>query len=99
MKTHRYFVYILTNPSRSVFYTGVTNSLRRRVGEHTAAAEARMTKTFCGRYNCKHLMYHEEFQWILDAISREKQIKKYSCEKKLALIRSINPGLNELDIP
>jgi putative endonuclease len=97
MKVHKYFIYIMTNPSKTVFYTGVTNALERRVLEHQAEAEAKAARTFCGRYNIRHLLYHEEFQWIREAINREKQVKKYSRARKLELIRGMNPNLDFLD--
>jgi putative endonuclease len=96
MRTHIYFVYIMTNPSRSVFYVGITNSLRRRTQEHRDGADNRST-SFCGRYNCKHLVYSETFQWVQEAISREKQVKKFSRAKKLLLIRSVNQELRFME--
>lgn len=85
MRHHRYFVYITTNPSKQVLYTGVTNSLSRRMTEHYLNRGKR--KTFAGRFYCYCLVYWEDFQWIQDVIAREKEIKGWVREKKLELIK------------
>jgi putative endonuclease len=85
-----YYVYILTNHRRSVFYTGITNDLSRRVAEHYLNRGER--KSFTGRYSCYNLLYFEEFENITSAIEREKEIKKWRREKKLWLIAKTNPG-------
>lgn len=91
MKDHRYFVYILTNRSRT-FYVGVTNDLVRRVAEH----RARPPHAFGTRYNIDTLVYFETFTWIRDAIAREKQLKKWSRPRKIALIVQNNPRWQDL---
>ncbi|MFN8236809.1 MAG: GIY-YIG nuclease family protein [Chitinophagales bacterium] len=84
-----YYVYITTNPGRTVLYVGVTNNLSRRLSEHR---ENRSTnKTFTGRYYCYNLIYYEHFHNIRAAISREKEIKKWSRYKKESLINGLNP--------
>ncbi|MBL7697099.1 MAG: GIY-YIG nuclease family protein [Chitinophagaceae bacterium] len=89
-----YFVYILTNPSKTVFYTGVTNDLARRLNEHY---ESRGNNTtFTGKYSCFNLMYYEECMSVHAAIAREKEIKKWRREKKIWLIRSMNPEMEKL---
>jgi putative endonuclease len=92
----RYFVYILTNDRHTVLYTGVTNNLTRRTGEHRASFSS-----FTSRYNVHKLVYFEEFHQINDAIAREKQIKGGSRRKKVALINSMNPDWRDLsgDLP
>ncbi len=97
MKQHIYYTYILTNPSRSSLYIGVTNNLNMRLSQHREAAAARNTDTFAGRYNCTHLLYFETFQWIDDAIAREKQLKGWTRTRKLELIRNFNPEMRFLD--
>ena len=87
-----YSVYILTNWKRTVFYTGVTNNLVRRVFEH----KAHVNQGFTSTYNCNHLMYFEEYKYIWDAIHREKQIKKYKRQWKKNLINSLNPEWRDL---
>ncbi len=87
----RYFVYILTNDRHTVLYTGVTNNLQRRIGEHRAGFSR-----FTSRYNVHKLVYFEEHHEITDAISREKQIKSGSRRKKLELIDNMNPDWRDL---
>lgn len=84
-----FYVYILTNPSKTVLYVGVTNDLTRRLSEHIE--NKGNVKTFAGKYSCYHLIYYDHFIHIEQAIEREKEIKKWRREKKLALISSFNP--------
>ncbi len=79
MEEYRYFIYVLSNESRTVFYTGVTNDLTKRVYEHRSSS----TKGFTFKYNVKDLLYYEVFRDINLAIAREKQIKAGSRKKKL----------------
>lgn len=85
-------MYILTNPSRSVLYIGVTNDLERRVAEH----KARTVPGFTAKYNCNYLLYFEETNSPAVAIEREKQLKKWSRAKKEALIDTLNPNREDL---
>ena len=87
---HTYYVYLTTNPRRSVLYTGVTNYLVRRIEEHQEAA-LKARKSFSGRYNCFCLVYWEDFQYVDEAIAREKEIKGWRRKKKEALIATLNP--------
>ena len=87
-----YFVYILANKNRSIFYTGVTNDLIRRVYEHKTKA----VEGFTSRYSISYLLYFEIFKDPESAIVREKQIKKYSQKKKVNLIQTTNVGMNDL---
>jgi putative endonuclease len=89
IRRHLYYIYIVTNPERTVLYTGVTNNLARRLGEHYLNRGD--PKTFAGKYYCYNLVYYEEFYYILNAIAREKEIKGWSRKKKLNLIKSKNP--------
>jgi len=93
---YKFYVYILTNPARKVLYTGVTNDLVQRITEHWMSRGS--LKTFAGKYFCYNLVYYEEFKYINDAIAREKEIKGWRREKKLALIASKNPGWSFLNI-
>jgi putative endonuclease len=88
--THNYFVYITTNKTKTVLYTGVTNDMQRRVYEHHQDAQTGR-EHFTGKYRAFHLIYYEQFQYINDAIDREKQIKGWIRAKKIALINSFNP--------
>ncbi|MGH7791067.1 MAG: GIY-YIG nuclease family protein, partial [Thermodesulfobacteriota bacterium] len=82
----QYYVYIITNNSRTL-YTGVTNDLLRRVYEH----KNKLVEGFTKKYNITELVYYEEMNDIHDAIGREKQIKGWLRAKKIALIESVNP--------
>ncbi|BDA72953.1 Excinuclease ABC, C subunit, N-terminal [Rivularia sp. IAM M-261] len=86
-----YYVYIMTNYSKTL-YTGVTNDLNRRVYEH----KQKLIPGFTQKYNITKLVYFEETTDVTDAIAREKQIKGWLREKKIALIESINPTLQDL---
>ncbi|MGD0757182.1 MAG: GIY-YIG nuclease family protein [Bacteroidales bacterium] len=87
-----YYVYILTNASHKVLYTGITNDLERRCYEHIH----KLVKGFTQKYNVNKLIYFEIFEDIDLAISREKQIKGYSRSKKVALIDQLNKNWDEL---
>ena len=89
-RDHNYWVYITTNINRKSLYTGVTNNLARRMMEHKEATELNK-KTFAGQYKCYYLIYFEHFQYILDAIAREKHIKGWTRKKKEDLINLFNP--------
>ena len=93
---HTYYIYILTNKPKSVFYTGVTNNLRKRLSQHQENIVSK-NKTFASQYNVQFLLYYEKFTWIHEAIAREKEIKGWRREKKLELIKSINPDFEFLN--
>jgi putative endonuclease len=84
MKT--YYVYIMNSPSGTL-YTGITKDLKRRVYEH----KHKLIPGFTAQYNVTRLAYFEETHDVNAAIAREKEIKGWRREKKLALIKSINP--------
>jgi putative endonuclease len=83
-------VYIVTNANRSVLYTGVTNDLPQRLTEHYL--NRGNPKKFAGKFFCYHLIFYEGFEYIVDAIAREKEIKGWVREKKIELINSMNPS-------
>lgn len=86
--------YIMTNPTNTVLYTGVTNDLARRVWEHKNKLGP--NSSFTRRYNIVKLVYYETFETIPAAIFREKQIKGGSRQKKIDLINSMNPEWKDL---
>ena len=88
----QYAVYILTNKNKTVLYTGVTNSLERRIWEHKNAEIPGFTK----KYNCERLVHFELYERIDQAIAREKQIKGWIRAKKNALINERNPEWSDL---
>lgn len=87
------YIYILTNKNQTVLYTGVTSNLLQRMEQHSTVKYA---TSFTHRYNVTILVYFEEFNSIVDAIAREKQIKAGSRQKKIDLINSINPEWRDL---
>ena len=91
MPVNTYYVYIMSSRYRAL-YTGVTNDLLRRVDEH----RHKLVDGFTKRYNITRLVYFESFTHVRDAIAREKQIKAWSRQKRIALIRSTNPEWNDL---
>lgn len=86
MFDRRYCVYIMANKTGTI-YVGITNDLERRVFEHKNG----LFRGFTKRYQIDLLVYVEEFQYIEDAINREKQIKAWRREKKNNLIENLNP--------
>ena len=92
MTTRQYFVYIPTNPTNTVLYTGVTNHLGRRIFEH----KFHFGSSFTTKYNITKLVYYEIFTDIREAILREKQIKAGSRKKKLELVKKMNPYFEDL---
>lgn len=93
---HVYHVYIITNKNRTTLYTGVTNYLAKRLYQHVENIKLNK-KTFAARYKCKYLLYFQKFTWVHDAIAKEKEIKGWRREKKIALIKTINPDMNFLE--
>ena len=87
-----YYVYITSCTNHTLFYTGVTNNLIRRIFEH----KNKITTGYTAKYNLDKLLYFEECEDPKSAIEREKQIKKYSQKKKIALIAKKNPGMDDL---
>ena len=90
-KPRSYFVYILSS-DRGVLYVGVTNDLHRRLAEHQDG----LAEGFTSRYKVHRLVYFEETQDVRSALEREKRIKSWRREKKLALIRGANPKFEDL---
>ncbi|WP_317039005.1 GIY-YIG nuclease family protein [Polaribacter vadi] len=69
---------------------GVTNNLKVRLLKHKNNI-LQKKKTFAAKYNIEFLIYYEKYNWIQLAIAREKELKKWRREKKLVLIREMNP--------
>ena len=88
-KEHNYWVYILTNWKKTVLYVGVTSNLSRRIIDHYN--NRNKPETFAGRNFCYNLVYYEWHQYINNALTREKEIKKILREKKNDLINEVNP--------
>ena len=95
MKFRLYYIYILTNQTKTVLYTGVTNDLKQRIIEHWTACGK--TNSFTSKYRTFYLLYYECFEYISDAIAREKEIKNWTRERKMQLINRTNPELKFLN--
>jgi len=92
MRESSFYVYIMSSLSRTL-YTGVTNDLERRVGEHK---EHKKPSSFTARYNVSRMVYFELFGDINVAIAREKEIKRLTRKRKIGLIESLNPNWKDL---
>ncbi|OON68320.1 GIY-YIG nuclease family protein [Hymenobacter sp. CRA2] len=90
-----YFVYILSNPARTVLYIGVTNDLERRLYEHGQGLGN--AGKFTGLYQCNLLVYCEVSPDATQAIAREKQLKNWSRAKKEWLIAKLNSNWEAID--
>jgi putative endonuclease len=86
------YVYLLASAYNGTLYIGVTNALVRRTWEHRTDAVEGFTK----RYGVHRLVYYEAFPDIRDAITREKQLKKWNRAWKLQLISATNPDWDDL---
>ena len=87
-----YFVYIMASRPYGTLYVGVTNDLQRRVYEH----RERLVDGFTKRYSVKTLVHFESFAMAVDAIHREKRIKKWPRQWKINLIMASNPRWDDL---
>ena len=88
----QFYIYIMTNPSHTVTYVGVTSNLQERIFQH----KEKPVPGFTSRYNINKLVYYEIFVDAYSVISREKQIKGGSREKKIELVNSMNPKWEDL---
>ena len=90
--SRQYYVCIMTNPRKTVLYTGVTNDLVRRVWQHRNGRGG----GFAAKYHCSKLVLYEVFRDSYNAIAREKQIKAGSRRRKIESIERMNPGWLDL---
>jgi len=88
----KYYVYILSSKKNGTLYTGITNTLKRRIYEHKTGLIEGFTKT----YDVKMLVYFEEHDFVDMAILREKRIKKWRRSWKIRMIEQMNPDWNDL---
>ena len=91
-KEYNFYIYILTNYTKTVLYVGFTNDIIRRIIEHKNDLGCKFTR----KYKLKYLVYFEQCENVYSAMEREKEIKKWRREKKINLIKSINSDLNDL---
>ncbi|MCG6203677.1 GIY-YIG nuclease family protein [Rhodopseudomonas sp. HC1] len=87
-----YYVYLLATREDGALYLGVTNDLVRRVYEHRTKA----VPGFTSRYNISRLVWFEVYDDPISAITREKELKKWQRDWKVALILRDNPGWEDL---
>jgi putative endonuclease len=85
------YIYILSNFSRTL-YVGVTSDLSRRVNQH----KHKLITGFTSKYNISELVYYETTDDMYVAIQREKQLKGWKRERKIALVESMNPDWLDL---
>jgi putative endonuclease len=86
------WVYIMASGRNGTIYTGVTSDLQGRAYEHKSNAY----KGFTSRYGCKILVWYERHDNVVEAIAREKAMKKYRRQWKLNLIEGFNPAWRDL---
>jgi putative endonuclease len=92
-KEHKYFVYILASQRNGTLYIGVTNGLLKRNLQHKWKEKS---DSFTAIYDVNKLVYYETYQWIQDAINREKQLKGWNRLWRLRLIEKENPEWRDL---
>ena len=86
------YVYLMTNKSNKVIYTGVISDLIKRIYEH----KSKLIGGFTKKYNVNKLVYYEIHDDISEAIKREKQIKNWSRQKKIDMINILNEDWKDL---
>jgi len=86
-----YFAYIMSS-QRRVLYVGISSNLPLRVWQHKTGA----IEGFTSKYHVAQLVYYECFENVRDAIHREKEIKGWVRQKKIALIEGVNPKWKDL---
>lgn len=91
MREHRYYVYIVSNRSRTI-YVGITSAIERRMRQH----REKIYGGFTARYGCNRLVYYEVWQDVHQAIARETEIKSWTRAKRVALIERKNPTWDDL---
>ena len=90
-RDHHYYVYIVASRTR-VLYCGMSNSVARRTEEHRLAG----IPGFAANYQCHRLVWFEHYQYVHNALDREKQIKGWTRAKKIQLIERTNPSWSDL---
>ncbi len=91
-KEYNFYIYILTNYSKTILYVGFTNNIIRRIIEHKNNLGCKFTR----KYKLKQLIYFERCEDVYRMMEREKEIKKWRREKKINLVKSVNPNLNDI---
>ncbi len=89
---NNYYVYIMASQRNGTLYTGITSDLKKRVWEHKEGVVDGFTK----EYEVKMLVYYEVHNDVNEAIKREKRLKRWERDWKLALIEKANPQWRDL---
>jgi putative endonuclease len=90
-RPHRYSVYILGSIGGTL-YIGITSNLLFRVRQH----KEHTFRGFTAEYGVDRLLYYETYGEVLTAIAREKQLKGWKRQRKIALIEASNPQWKDL---
>ena len=88
----KYYVYILSNFTNSVFYIGSTSDLLKRIYEH----KGKFVDGFSNKYNTSKLVYFEEYDDAYSIVVRERQLKNWHRDWKINLIKKSNPKFEDL---
>ncbi|MEO0497004.1 MAG: GIY-YIG nuclease family protein [Pseudomonadota bacterium] len=86
------YVYMMASRRNGTIYVGVTSDLQERAREHRDG----VVQGFTSRYGCKLLVWYERHNDIVEAIEREKKLKKFRRAWKLDLIEGFNPDWLDL---
>ncbi|MHC1547117.1 GIY-YIG nuclease family protein [Phyllobacterium sp. K27] len=86
------YVYIITNQKHGTLYIGVTSDLPGRIYQHREGH----TPGFAWKYGCTRLVWYQQYESIVDAIQREKSLKRWYRQWKIDLIETTNPGWDDL---
>jgi putative endonuclease len=81
------YVYLLASRKHGTLYIGVSNDLARRISEH----RAQIHRGFTARYSVYRLVWYERYDDSINAIAREKELKKWRRDWKVNLIERSNP--------
>ncbi|MBI2310159.1 GIY-YIG nuclease family protein [Candidatus Collierbacteria bacterium] len=92
MQEQSFCVYLMSNPGRTVLYTGVTRNLIKRVWQH----KEKVADGFTKKYNVTDMVYYEILDSPIEAIEREKQIKSWSRKRKNRLVEAENSSWKDL---
>ncbi len=90
-RAYLFFVYIMASSSGTL-YIGMTNNVYERSQEHKLGLGSAFTR----KYGVDRLVYYEEYKYVRNAIARETEIKKWRREKKIALVKEMNPSWRDL---
>jgi putative endonuclease len=91
MREYVFYVYVIASRSRTL-YIGFTSNLEARVWQH----KHEVFEGFSSEFACHRLVYFERYVTATVAIAREKQLKRWSREKKIGLIERENPTWEDL---